>query len=446
MVRLLDARDPGPPALEAARRGRHVDDATCRFVTTFLGLASDLPVLEHPMTVTVRPLTPDDHEVVHRLALRAFSPSPGEAYDPDRPRPDDDRRLVAELHGRVVGHLGAWPLGHHLGGRSIPAAGIGVVVVAPEARGAGVGGALLRAGLDAARDRGEPLASLLPLTRHVYRRQGFELAGGWPQIEVAVAALASLPAPVEVGEPVEVGPGTVDDVAACLALEQRLVADEAAGGLVRPEPFGRRALDPGKDRALVLARRDGELVGYLAYGHAEPRDDHELYRLDVGELVATDPGARVALWRVLGSSASAARSVTAVVAPDDPLHLLLPEQAVSLPRVPWHWMLALLDPPAAIAARGWPDHLDVAVPLSITSPDGTSASKVLEVRAGEGQLTPGGEGRVRVDLGALAAWFTGFQSGRRLASIGRLRDASTADLDALDAATRGPVPWIRTFF
>ncbi|MTV24525.1 GNAT family N-acetyltransferase [Nitriliruptoraceae bacterium ZYF776] len=399
-----------------------------------------------PVSVTVRPLVADDREVVHHLALRAFSPTPGEAYDADRPRVDDDRRLVAELDGRVVGHLAAWALGHHLGGPPLPTAGISAVVVAPEARRAGVGGALLRAGLDAARGRGEPLATLFPLTRHVYRRHGFELAGTWPRVELAVAALTTLPRPEDLGAPVTTTPGRDDDVAACLALEQRQVAEEAAAGLVRPPAFGRRALAPGQHGALVLAHRGDELVGYLAYDHAPARDPHELYRLEVRELVAVDAATRAALWRVVGSSASAARTVTATVAPEDPLHLWLPEQATTEVPTAWRWMLRLLDPAGAVAGRRWPEHLDVAVPLRIEGPDGATEDRVLELRDGTGHLGDGGDGRVEVDLAALATWFTGYQSATRLASVGRLRGATAADLAALDAATRGPAPWVRSFF
>ena len=92
------------------------------------------------------------------------------------------------------------------------------------------------------------------------------------------------------------------------------------------------------------------------------------FRLEVKELVGRDADALRALWRVLGSSASAARTVSAVVAPEDPLDLLLPEQAWRVPTTTWRWMLRLVDPAAAIAARGWPDHVRGSRHLDLTDP------------------------------------------------------------------------------
>jgi predicted acetyltransferase len=51
-----------------------------------------------------------------------------------------------------------------------------------------------------------------------------------------------------------------------------------------------------------------------------------------------------------------------------------------------------------------------------------------------------------VDVGALAAWFTGYRSATSLAAYGRVTGADRTTLAALDAATTGPTPWVRAFF
>lgn len=394
----------------------------------------------------VRPLIAADREAAAHLATRAFSATPHAPYDPDRPSVANARRLVAEHDGRLVGHLGAWEFGHHLGGRRLPTAGICAVVVAPEARGRGVGTALLRAGLDAARERGEVLASLFPLTRGLYRAHGFELAGAHPQATLDTAALAAVPAP---SADVEVVPGGADDVPAMIALERELAAGEP-GMLDRDERFATRALTPGDRDAVVLARRDGRLVGYLVYGHAAAAAaDDAFYRLEVRELVGRDADTLRALWRVLGSSSTAAREVDTVLAPEDPLDLWLPERAWRARPTTWRWMTRLLDPAAAVAARGWPPGVSGTVPLALSDPvwpehDG---AWMLELDGGgSAALTRGGDGRVAVDVGALASWFTGWASATRLARHGRLSGADPGDLAVLDAATAGPTPWVRSFF
>jgi predicted acetyltransferase len=394
--------------------------------------------------VTIRTATPDDLEPVARLIQRGFTPTPGAAPDLDRPRIDDDRRLVAELDGRLVGHLGAWPLAHWFGGRRVATAGISAVVVAPEARGRGVGTALVRAGLEAARERGEPLSTLFPLTRGIYRRHGYELAGDFPGMAVATAALAALPPPAA---GVEVAPGSGDDLDEMLALERELARHEP-GMLDRPTTFAARTLQPGEHDAVVLARRAGVLTGYLVYGHTTTRDDQAFYTLDVKEIVGRDVDTLRALWHVLGSNASAATTAELVLAPQDPLELALPERAMRPAPTPWRWMTRLVDPAAAVAARGWPAHVRGVCHLTITDPlwPDAGGAFTFELADGEASLTRGGDGHVAVDVGALASWFTGYSSPVTLARAGRLSGATEADLAVLDVATAGRTPWVRTFF
>src|SRR5690606_6781083 len=136
-------------------------------------------------------------------------------------------------------------------------------------------------------------------------------------------------------------------------------------------------------------------------------------------------------------------TVTLRVAPDDPLELWLPEQAWQGPQLIWRWMSRLVDPAAAVAARGWPSHLRLTCELDLVDPvwPDRGGPWTLELAAGDGTLTRGGSGRLRVDVGALATWFTGYQSATRLARYGRLTGADATTLASLDAATAGPTPW-----
>jgi predicted acetyltransferase len=395
--------------------------------------------------VDIRPYTPDDAEAAHVLAMRAFSSRPGTPIDPERPRIPDERRLVAELDGRVVGHLGAWGFGQWFGGQRVPVAGIGAVTVAPEVRGQRIGSLLLRAGMDAAVARDEPVATLFPLTRAIYRSHGFELAGAHPRAKVTTAALARLPAPPD---DLVLRPGSAEDVPAMAALERDLARSET-GALDRPEDFAARNLVPGEHGRIVLACRGDDLVGYVVYTHEDPGAGSALFfTLEVRELVARDAATLLALYRVLGSHASGAEQVELPWEPEDALELWLPEGAFTAERVAWRWMSRLLAPAAAVAARGWPEHVTLTCELDLVDPvwPDRGGAWTLEVAGGEGSLTPGGAGRVRTDVGALASWFTGYQSATRLTRYGRLTGADAATLRDLDAATAGPTPWVRSFF
>lgn len=400
---------------------------------------------EPAVPLDVRPYRPDDADAVHRLAMRAFSDRPGTPRDAERPEVDDDRRLVAELDDRVVGHLGAWELGQWFGDRRVPVAGIAAVTVAPEVRSRGVGRALVLAGLDAAHERGEPLATLFPLTRAVYRRAGFELAGAHHRARVTTAALAGLDPPAD---DVEVVPGAADDLDDLLALDREAARLEP-GGLDRPRTFAMRALRAGEHGFCILARRAGELVGYVVYEHGATEPDRPtFFQLEVQDLVAVDADARRSLLRVLGSHASGAATVSMTVAPEDPLELWLPEQAWSALPVTWRWMTRLVDPAAAVAARGWPTGVEVTAHLHVSDPTWPDRGGAWTFRLvdGHAELSRGGPGTVAVDVGALASWFTGYRTASTLAAYGRLHGADRGTLRSLDAATAGPTPWVRAFF
>ncbi|HEY7770881.1 ribosomal protein S18-alanine N-acetyltransferase [Longimicrobium sp.] len=86
----------------------------------------------------------------------------------------DSDFLVAEMDGDVVGYAAAWTV--------LDQAELGNVAVAPEARGAGVGGALVDAVVDHVRDRGAAELFLEvrvsnEAAKSVYRQRGFTGVG-----------------------------------------------------------------------------------------------------------------------------------------------------------------------------------------------------------------------------------------------------------------------------
>jgi predicted acetyltransferase len=395
------------------------------------------------MSFHVRVPTAADHPQILRLIRHAFTTDLAQTFDEDRPTIPDERRLVAEADGRVIGHVGVWPLGHWLGGRRVPTGGVAAVAIDPAWRGRGVGTRLLTDTLAAMRERGEVLATLFPLTRGVYRLMGWEIAGERPEWRLATDALAALPA----ADDVELVPGGGDDVAAMHELETRM-APASQGMLDRPAEFSRRALEPGEGHAVYLARRHGELVGYVIYAHASSSAPDELFTLRVRELVAADGPAELALWRLLGSHASGARTVSAVGPPTPSLELSLPERALQPAPVAWRWMTRVVDAPGAVAARGWSPDVEVSLDLTLRDEHlpANDGHWRLEIAGGAGRLHRGTDGGARLDVGALAALLTGWASPAMLAHAGRLRDADERTLAALTRATAGPVPWVRDFF
>ncbi|MGW5200300.1 N-acetyltransferase family protein [Streptomyces spiralis] len=141
--------------------------------------------------VRIRPATPDDEDPLARLdrvtwsTLHSVQPRPRPPYEPfftERSGPDEI--LVAELDGAVVGYVRvglATPLASNAHVRQIRG-----LAVADEARGAGVGRALLRAAVEEARRRGARRLSLRVLghntaARGLYASEGFVVEGVQPE-------------------------------------------------------------------------------------------------------------------------------------------------------------------------------------------------------------------------------------------------------------------------
>jgi ribosomal protein S18 acetylase RimI-like enzyme len=134
---------------------------------------------------TLRPATHDDGEAITTIDVLNHDPShtPGPRPVPDRDtweRRDPADTIVAELDGQVVGYLA---LGHPT--RLASNAHVWQVqglAVHPDARRRGVARALLRAGVEQARQRGGRRVTLRVLgtnatARQLYASEGFVVEG-----------------------------------------------------------------------------------------------------------------------------------------------------------------------------------------------------------------------------------------------------------------------------
>ena len=255
-------------------------------------------------------------------------------------------------------------------GRAVPVAGIASVKVAPEYRGGGIGRRLMTALLDAAAERGYPLSALYPATMPIYRSLGWELAGGKYVATVPARSLRTLVAPDPAARrrcrrrrrrPDSPGAAQIrragpDDAAEVIAVIGR--AHQAA------RDAGPLTWDEGPTRQW-LSRPD--LYSYLAGddGYAAYRWDADGHaNLLVERVHAVTPESLRALWSVIASHSSVARTVTALTAPNDPFWWLTAERDATISKRSM-WMLRVVDAPAAIAARGFPPAVSVSVPLEV---------------------------------------------------------------------------------
>jgi predicted acetyltransferase len=390
--------------------------------------------------IEVRTLDPADTAAAWKLARTAFNSSPDhEGWF--RGRVDQGVFLAVYDAARLVGIAAVHSYRQWFAGRDIPMAGLASVAVAPEARGRGVGRALLGAAINRAYEDGAAISVLYPSVPPVYRSAGWELAGVLASAELPTSALSRARAVNVLGaaepEPVTLRPAEKDDLDAVHAL-YTAVASPAVGPLTRTGPLFDVAKLLTLDGAL-LAERAGDPVGYVCFDRGGDPG------LTVYDLVGGAPDVLAELLRVIGSWEMVAPKVRLRAVDPALLALCVP---VPVP-LSWDfiWMARLIDVQKAVAGRGWPVTVRTEVDLELVDSDAPwqSGRWRLEVGDGSGTLERGGTGAVRVHVRGLSSLFTGFASTVALRAAGLL-DGDAVAAARLDAAFAGHLPWMVDYF
>lgn len=217
----------------------------------------------------IRPETPADYPAVARLHMRAFGQRAAEAVLVallrQRASYTPDLSLVAELDGAIAGHVLFTPCVMPLLGQEVAAVLLAPLAVDPAYQRRGIGGALIEAGHQAARQRGAAVALLLGHPEY-YPRFGYQMrAFGTARCAVDVAALPPV-------EPVTARPLTEADLPALIELWDR--EEGAVDFSIRPEAELLDWLSPDPRTATTVYERDSVVMGYTRIGRdslAEPR-------------------------------------------------------------------------------------------------------------------------------------------------------------------------------
>jgi predicted acetyltransferase len=395
------------------------------------------------MSPVVRHLTPADQAAAWALGSIAFGyhdRTMPDGWTSDRP----GRRTwgVFDAADRLVAKAVDREQAHWFGGSLVPASGVAGVAVLPELRGRGLAGQLLRHLLAAARERGAAISTLFDTTPYPYRRAGFEEIGALVRAAVPTASLSGARVPPGLS----LRPATAEDV----PLLQSVYRDFARSGTALMDRDAARWLgDPAEylaayDGVSVAVAADGTIEAYVSYDRG-PGYDHT-GRLVLDDLVALTPAGAKAMAAFLASWASVAPTLSMKVVPGDPVAM-----SVALGRTPVEsrqpWMLRVIDAPAAIAARGWPEFVGGSVDLHLLDELclWNSGPHVLRLDGGTARLEPGGSGAVRLTERGLALWYAGGLSPATLRRAGVLAGPDAWD-PLLLAATAGPTPILLDYF
>jgi predicted N-acetyltransferase YhbS len=417
--------------------------------------------------LTIRALhAGDDLEAELDLRRRAFGPVTGDIRDillADLRASIAESRMYGVWEGpQMVGSARYFDFRQWWHGRSLPMAGVGGVKVAPEARGRGVGKALMTALLGVMAERGYLVSVLYPATAHIYRSLGWELAGGRYLAEIPGRSLGSLRSadPLINGPAGGAGAGGAADPAVPPVPLRRAGPDDAEAVIAALGAVHAAARDCGPCTVEPASTRrwlaEPDLFayladdGFLAYGWHGSSDR----KIMVQVLQAASERTARALWGIVASHASVTEVVLAWSGPADPIAWLTSEPDVSVRREDT-WMLRVLDAPAAIAGRGFPAAVNVRVRLSLADPHlpANGGPHTLTVSAGHGSLlrgetdpTPQSPSAPPVTLGprGFAALFAGIPMATlRRAGLAAGGDASAdAALDCAFAAQ----PYLLDYF
>jgi predicted acetyltransferase len=379
------------------------------------------------------PRDANDWDAFDAVARRAF----GDArHDSRLLRPHVVARL-ATVDNEVVGGAMAFRAQQFFGRQPVPGCCIATVCVAPEWRGRGIAGRIIEALIGQMTRDGAVLSALWTPAVGVYRRWGWEIGGLARCYSLPIAALRSMPE----------GAGEIRrGAAAGLCAFQRRLAEDWDGPIERPEwwwdwKYPRDGRGPWLSHVID---GDDRLRGIL--GYREKRVKPWGYDLIVSDFWARDRSAARTLCRYLLDHGSQARRVTFQqnVLPGTPFMLWeLPHH--DLRDQGWYpWMLRVLDVPAALTHRGWPE-IDARLDLEIM--DGATGPRrfVFECSRGKASVAEGGSGLVKLSLGHLASWYAGAldrDALRRLASSA----VPESIIALMDTLTRGPSPWLPDIF
>lgn len=309
------------------------------------------------MTLRVRELDEGELEAAWRLGGLTFG-GPGGVPTPQalQPAVGFTRYGAFDERDALVGRAGDLHHEQWWGGLVLPTADVGGVAVLPEARGAGVGRALIQALVQAAHERGALVSALYPTVAAPYRRWGWDVVGSLRSVTLPADALRAAGRALPDDAVLRTRPGTAPDLAAVRAVYDQ-VAVENNGMLTRRGSLfasDADALPEGVDGVTLVEDDEGTLLAYATYARGPGyRDDAVLTVLDCFSLRA-DAGRR--LLAVLGSWSSVTPTVSLRTIEGDGIGPLLPADLLHHSDAR-PWMHRPIDIAGAVSRRGWPRHV-----------------------------------------------------------------------------------------
>jgi predicted acetyltransferase len=355
-----------------------------------------------------------------------------------------ERMHAAWSDGSVVGGAGAFAFNVTVPGGDLPTAGVTVVGVYPTHRRRGVLRALMRAQLDDAHERGEPLAALWASEETIYGRFGYGQAAFAGEIKLA-HEYAAFARPFE-------PEGTIRFLEPEEALDALPPVYERLR-LQWPGMFSRdrmwweqREIEDPEDRRQgagpkrwIAYERDGAIEGYAVYRHRPGWEEGSTTaELRVVEALGATPAALRDLWAYLLAIDWKAELRASLLPPDHPLFFLLATPRRLRYRMGDGLWVRLVDVGAALSGRKY--SADDTVVFEVADEFCPWNEGRWKLKGGEAARTEE-EPDLRLPVQSLGAAYLGGMSFASLARAGlvdEVREGAVATADGMFRWDRHP--------
>ncbi len=355
-----------------------------------------------------------------------------------------ERMHAAWSDGAIVGGAGAFTFNVTVPGGDLATAGVSVVGVYPTHRRRGVLRGLMRAQLDDAHERGEPLAALWASEETIYGRFGYGQASFAGEIKLAHEYTAF-------AQPFE-PEGTIRFLEADDALETLPPVFEQIR-LQWPGMFSRNRLwweqreikDPEERRdgagpkRWIAYERDGAIEGYAVYRHKPGWEaGSTVAQVQVVEALGATPTAMRDLWAYLLAIDWKAELRAFLLPPDHPLFFLLASPRRMRYRMGDGLWVRLVDVGAALSGRKYSADGSVVFEVADDFCPWNEGRWKLENGAAE---RTDGDPDLRVSTQSLGAAYLGgvsFASLARAGLVNEVRERAIADADSMFRWDRHP--------
>ncbi|MFI5864648.1 enhanced intracellular survival protein Eis [Streptomyces sp. NPDC051546] len=349
---------------------------------------------------------------------------------------------VAVRDGRVIGGGLALAVPQFFGGLPVPGACLAGGCIAPEARGSRLWSTLLEERLRPLKEQGAVLATAWTASTGYGHRMGWAAPSQVYSWTVPTQELRGITGAC--GFDIVHGADEQDRE------RQQKLAGDWNGPWQRPSwwPAWQQAEHPGMTHyRFALPGRDPD--GLLAIAFDRDRADGR--RLVVHDFWAATSEAATAMLGFLGRHHSRIPTVMfqRTALPPVPLLQSHLRRAGAACATSWHpWMLRILDPAEAVRRRGWPEDLDLTLPFTLRTDDGSpSAPLLLRIASGAGELTPhSGE---RHELALTSRQFAHWYAGGYRTPAAALLDGVHGEprsVAQLVRATSDREPWMPEYF